>query len=275
MNYIDFDGTTARMRIAFVGKGGAGKSSIAGTMARLLARRGQPVLAIDSDPLPGMPYALGIPVDDAPIPDDVVIEQPAGSNQWVLRPGLAPQDLVDEYAVVCPDGVRYLQFGNTRGHISTMRRAQSAWSQVVREIDPNAWHLVGDLPGGTRQAMFGWAKYADTVIVVVEPTAKSLHAAKRLLNLSKADWAPRQLLLVANKVDDESDVRRIEERLGQPVAVAVPRDEGVYTNDRHGRSPLDGGGSTAFVRAVDRLLDHIMATYEGSTMSLRHNEVHT
>ena len=270
-----WNGATGRLRVAFVGKGGAGKSSIAGTLARLLARRGEPVLALDSDPLPGMPYALGIPVDDAPIPDDVVVEQTEGSNQWVLRPGLTPQDLVDLYAVVCPDGVRYLQFGNTRGHISTMRRAQSAWSQVVREIDPKSWHLVGDLPGGTRQAMFGWGKYADTVVVVVEPTAKSLHVARRLLNLSKADWAPRQLILVANKVDNEADVERIEARLERSVATSVPRDAGVYDNDRQGRSPLEGTGARPFVQAVDTLLDRIVTTYKDINVSPSEKEAYS
>lgn len=43
--------TVAGVRVAFVGKGGAGKSSIAGTFARLLAVTGQPVLALDSDPM--------------------------------------------------------------------------------------------------------------------------------------------------------------------------------------------------------------------------------
>ena len=46
---------TGRIRLAFVGKGGAGKSTLAGTFARLLGRAGEPVLALDSDPLPGMP----------------------------------------------------------------------------------------------------------------------------------------------------------------------------------------------------------------------------
>lgn len=60
------------MRVAFVGKGGAGKSAISGTFARLLARRGHPVLAIDSDPLPGMAYSLGLDRDDAPLPDEAI-----------------------------------------------------------------------------------------------------------------------------------------------------------------------------------------------------------
>ena len=60
-------------------------------------------------------------------------------------------------------------------------------------MDPNAWNVVGDLPGGTRQAMFGWAKYADVLAVVVEPTPKSIHVARRLLNISKAEWLRRTL----------------------------------------------------------------------------------
>ena len=62
------------MRVAFVGKGGAGKSAIAGTFARMVARGGDPVLAIDSDPLPGLAFSLGLAVDDTPpIPDDAVV----------------------------------------------------------------------------------------------------------------------------------------------------------------------------------------------------------
>ena len=45
--------------IALTGKGGAGKSVIAGTLAGLLARRGHRVLALDSDPMPGLTMSLG------------------------------------------------------------------------------------------------------------------------------------------------------------------------------------------------------------------------
>jgi CO dehydrogenase maturation factor len=48
------------MRLAIVGKGGAGKTSLAGTMARLLARRGRRVLAIDGDPNPTLGFTLGV-----------------------------------------------------------------------------------------------------------------------------------------------------------------------------------------------------------------------
>ena len=249
------------IRVAFVGKGGAGKSTIAGTFARLLARRGQPVLALDSDPMPGLPYSLGVAVDDHPIPDDVVVPGPEGGPRWVLRPDLDAAAIVDRYAASCPDGVRYLQFGNLWGHVVRLQQAQHAWSQVVAELDRDRWHLVGDLPGGTRQAMFGWARYADTVCVVVEPTVKSMHTARRLLTLSQAKWGPSNLVLVVNRAHDDSDATGVSERLGMQPAAVVPHDPGAVRADRRGAAPLDAAPDGSLAHAVDVLVDRVVSLY--------------
>lgn len=248
------------IRIAFAGKGGSGKSSISGSFARLLARRNRPVLAVDSDPLPGMAYSLGIPIEDRPAPDDVVVEGPEGGPQWVLRPGLDAAKFIDQYAPAGPDGVRYLQFGNSWGHWSTLQRGQHAWSQVVREMDPTAWNVVGDLPGGTRQAMFGWAKYADILAIVVEPTPKSIQVARRLRNVSKADWAPEHVVVVANRVTGTDDVERIREALERPIIGAVPDDGAVTDADKRAVAPLDQGAGP-FVDAVEKLVGEVESSY--------------
>lgn len=251
------------IRIAFAGKGGAGKSSISGTLARLLARSGAPVLAVDSDPLPGMAYSLGVPVDDRPTPDDVVVEGPPEGPTWVLRPGLDADRFIDRYAEAGPDGVRYLQFGNTWGHWSTLQRGQHAWSQVVREMDPDAWNIVGDLAGGTRQAMFGWAKYADVVAIVVEPTSKSIQIARRLCNVTKASWGPNDVVVVANRVRHTDDISNISRALNRPVLAAVPDDPSVTEADKAGIAPLDHG-CRPFVEAIDDLVGTVQAVYTQS-----------
>ena len=56
-------GVVSSLRVALVGKGGAGKSVIAGTLARILARRGHRVLALDVDTLPGLALSLGLALD--------------------------------------------------------------------------------------------------------------------------------------------------------------------------------------------------------------------
>lgn len=245
------------IRVAFVGKGGSGKSTISGSFARLLARERPSVLALDSDPLPGMAYSLGVGVDDAPLPDDLVEPGDDGGPQWVLRSGLDAESVIADYAVVCPDGVRYLQFGNLWGHLMTLQRAQHAWSQVVRDLDESKWHLVGDLPGGTRQPMFGWVKYARVVCLVVEPTPKSLHTAARLLRLREASWAPEHLAVVANKVRSDEDVRAIERRLDMDVTASVLADDEVAQADRVGLAPLDVAPTGNFALTVSALVESV------------------
>src|SRR5262245_50067137 len=53
----------SEMKLAIAGKGGSGKTSISGTMARLLARRGVRVLAIDGDSNPNLALTLGVPAE--------------------------------------------------------------------------------------------------------------------------------------------------------------------------------------------------------------------
>lgn len=64
------------MKIAVAGKGGSGKTTIAGTLARVLARRGLDVLAIDGDTNPNLAISIGIPRDEmgalVPLPNSIL-----------------------------------------------------------------------------------------------------------------------------------------------------------------------------------------------------------
>ncbi|HEX2062904.1 MAG TPA: ArsA-related P-loop ATPase, partial [Acidimicrobiales bacterium] len=201
------NGARSVLRVAFMGKGGAGKSALAGTFARALARHGHPVLAIDSDPMPGLAFSLGLEVDDAPIPDEAIEEKAPDQPgpRYRLREGLTAAEAIERYAVVAPDGVRFLQFGKLRTDVRSLVRSQFAFRQITRELPADRWSVVGDLPGGTRQAFMGWGGYADTVLVVVEATAKSMLSARRLARLSLTEDGPRRILAVANRVQDPSD----------------------------------------------------------------------
>lgn len=248
------------MRVAFVGKGGAGKSAIAGTFARALARRGGRVLAVDSDPMPGLGISLGFPVADIGIPDDAVVEKGEEEEgpRFRLRPGLSAVDAVKLYAPPGPDGVRFLQFGKLRGHASTQMRSQVAFRLILHDLPPGRWSLVGDLPGGTRQPFFGWGDYARTVLVVAEPMAKSLMAARRLARLALREEGPRRIVAVANKVTGRDDIEVVRRRTGLEVIAAIPLDEAVADADRAGRPPIDHAPESSAVRAVESLVERMM-----------------
>lgn len=251
-----------QMRIAFVGKGGAGKSAIAGTFARLLAQRGEPVLVLDSDPLPGLAYSLGMDSTDAGIPDEAVMENPEeGGPRYILREGLTAADAVEQYAAEGPDGVRVLQFGKIHDAGRGLMRSQFAYRQITGQLPDDKWSIVGDLPGGTRQPFLGWGRYATTVLVVVEPMAKSLLSARRLARLQLIDDPPRVVAL-ANKVRDEEDVELVAARTGLEVIGAVPLDDALAEADRRGRPVVEDARDSPAVKAIDSLVERLRAEEE-------------
>ena len=86
------------MKVAVSGKGGTGKTTIAATLARCLARRGHRVLAIDGDSNPNLAMSLGIGAAVA----DAMQPMPARAT---TEAGAAAV-LLDEYAIPGPDGIR-------------------------------------------------------------------------------------------------------------------------------------------------------------------------
>jgi CO dehydrogenase maturation factor len=247
------------VRVAFVGKGGAGKSAISGTFARLLARRGVPVLAVDSDPMPGMAFSIGLPQSDAGIPDDAVVERGDDEEgpRFRLRPDLSSIEAIERYAATGPDGVRFLQFGKLRGRPGDLFRSQMAFFQIRNELPRTDWNVVGDLPGGTRQPFSGWGGFAEVFVVVVEPTAKSLLSGRRLARLSQAGTGSQRVVAVASKVMDPDDVEMVGRGTGLEVIAAVPWDEDLARSERRGRAPIDDSPDCAAVGAVASLLDRL------------------
>ena len=255
----------SRMRLAFVGKGGAGKSSIAGTLARLLGGSGEPVLALDSDPMPGLAFSLGVERDDAGIPDEALEEIfENGRTMYRLRSGLTSEEAVTRYAAMGPDGIRFLQLGKARGARGENARSQQAFLHLVKGLPHDSWHLVGDLPGGTRQPFFGWGRYARTVVVVVEPTPASLLSARRLARLADTAPAPR-VVAVANKTRAAGDVALVARKSGLTVVGDIPFDPGLATADRLGTAPVDHDDQSPAVGAVNDLLATLLKEEEVRT----------
>ena len=103
------------MRLAIAGKGGTGKTTIAGTLARVLAQSGRTVLAIDADTNPNLATVLGVPAERAQdmlsLPRNLMERrtQDDGSTKVVFTRD--PDDVLVEYGTVGPDGVRLVVMG--------------------------------------------------------------------------------------------------------------------------------------------------------------------
>jgi CO dehydrogenase maturation factor len=99
------------VKLAIAGKGGSGKTSISGTMARLLARQGRSVLAIDGDSNPNLALTLGLPpeaMNGMPtLTRDLLRRTDSGSE---LTQSL--EEICDSHSVGAPDGVTLLVMAN-------------------------------------------------------------------------------------------------------------------------------------------------------------------
>jgi len=246
------------VRVAVVGKGGAGKSVIAGTMARLVARRGIPVLALDSDPLPGLSLSLG----SGPDTDDPPLMRAARQDergQWRWCDGITAAIAAQRFATDAPDGVKLLQRGKIgRDGLRPITAASKAFWEVAHGLvhapEFRDWTLIGDLPAGPSQPAADWAPYAETYLVVVQPTVQSALTGRRVARLARIQSPRSHVAFIANRVRDEREVRHVEKLVGEPVFASLPADADVAAAERIGVAPIDHAPGSAAVAALERLI---------------------
>src|SRR3954454_5736068 len=100
-----------RVKLAIAGKGGSGKTSISGTLARVLARSGKNVLAIDGDSNPNLARTLGLP-------PSAMTDMPTLTRDLLRRDGGRAEltQTLDEicatHSIAAPDGVTLLVMAN-------------------------------------------------------------------------------------------------------------------------------------------------------------------
>jgi len=258
---VNAPGADARLWIATAGKGGAGKSVLTGTLARVLARRGHRVLAIDSDTMPGLTQSLGVAE-----PETCALlgaaEKPEG-GRWRLRPGVGPARIVSRFTTQAPDGIRLLQLGKAdKDGLAPVAGAVSAFLDFVYRINEaeslRRWAIIGDLPAGPRHPGAGFSAYTRLYVVVVEPTSQSALTGRRIASLAR-NHLGADVLLVASKVANPAGRRRVERLLGEPVDLEIPLDPAVVRAEREEVAVFDAAPDAPVVRAVERLADAVQA----------------
>lgn len=230
------------MRLAVVGSGGAGKSAISATLARLLARCGRRVVAVDLDPNPGLAWSLGVEPRDDGLPEDAVARAEGGLYGWGLAPGLSPALALERFSLPAPDGVRYLCPGKIVVGSDRVQRSLGAVRSMLSAAGPG-WDVVGDLEAGTTCPYEGYAAFADRALVVVTPSWRSGLTGRRLATL----LGELPVTVVASRFHAQPD------HPGLAADIRIPADPCVRAAERCGRAVLDACPDSAFVGAVERL----------------------
>ncbi|MGH9123919.1 MAG: hypothetical protein ACRDZ8_04220 [Acidimicrobiales bacterium] len=236
------------MRVAIVGSGGAGKSVISATLARVLARRGHTVLAVDLDPNPGMAFSLGLPPDTAGLPAEAIAPNEGGLYGWGLAEGIDLATAAERFAAEGPDGVRFLASGKIdRGNHEVTRHLGAV--RQIADAAPTSWDVVGDLEAGTTTPYEGYASFAEQLVAVVTPSWRSGLAARRLCGL----FPDRRLIVVGSQYRDESP------HPGLPLSLRVPFDSALRAAEQQGRAPIDACPGSPVIEAVTQLADLLVS----------------
>ena len=240
------------LRLALIGKGGAGKTVLSSTLARVLARRGRRVLAVDLDVNPGMSYSVGLLGRDITLPTEALEEDPNAAYGWQLRTGLLPRVAVEEFAVPGPDGVSVMSVGKIGGlDKMSAKRTVPAVCEILLGYGESGVDVIADLEAGPTTPFEHYHAFADDVAVVVGPAWRSAMTARRLLPMVGEG---RRTTIIANRFRDEPD------HPGMAPHIRVPFDPEVWAAERRGESPLDAVPDSPTVAAVERIADWFTGT---------------
>ena len=254
------------LKLCITGKGGVGKTTIAGTLARQLSRRGIGVLAIDADPNYNLHSSLGIAEEElsdlVPLSEmeDLIRERTGGepySFGGVFKANPKVSDLPERLSIVGPDDVRFILMGTVRSAGGGCNcPANVLLKTFLRKVLAEEMHVIVDMEAGIEHLGRGTAKHADLLLIIVEPSATSISTARRISRLADELGIPQAV--VANKVPDEAADRFIGENLdGLELLKTIPSDPSVADAQMRGRALIDIHPDSEAVAAIGSLADKL------------------
>ncbi|HSH22461.1 MAG TPA: AAA family ATPase [Acidimicrobiales bacterium] len=251
------------MKVGIVGKGGVGKTTTSSLIARALAERGRKVVAIDTDSNPNLGMSLGLSFEEIE-----AIPQLPRSLIVGAKGDVRADDVIDTYGRTTPFGVTLISAikVNEAGAGCTCGGHASVRSFLGDILEENADVTLVDMEAGLEHLSRsgGTLAYADVLLVIMEPSRKSIITAARTIALAEELGIPRTFG-VGNKARLPDDVEFFEKvcaEYGVPLAGVIPYDTAVVDADRAGGSLATGSGDA--VRAeIERVVDFL----DGVTVS--------
>ena len=257
-------------KIAITGKGGVGKTFIAGTLACTYAASGFKTIAIDADTSPNLALTLGMSPEDAgrilPIAENesLIKEKTKTDYPGVFKLSYTVDDIITSQASLTPCGVRLLVMGIVRTMGSgcacpAHNLIRTLMSHLIVERDEI---VILDMEACVEHLGRGTAKNVDIMLIITDAHQASLVTAGRIADLAGPAGIPR-IAYVANRVTGPEVADRIgtaAREHGVPVIASIPYDQEVVTSGMMGVSPAQSG-TFAAVAAVQNLAKTLTSMY--------------
>jgi CO dehydrogenase maturation factor len=245
--------------IALAGKGGVGKTTVAGMLIKYLVAMGKtPILGVDADCNANLNEVLGLQVHDT-----------LGQAREDMKKGNVPSGMTKdvfismrlEQAVAEEEGFDLVVMGTPEG-AGCYCAANSLLSGFLEKLVNNYSYVVMDNEAGMEHISRLTTRNVDVLLIVSDTSRRGLQAALRIDKLSRElNIGVGKSYLIINQA--KSDLpREVMDQIsedGLVLAGIVPEDDMVYEYDLQGKPTIDIAEDNPAVQAVFAIFDKILS----------------
>ena len=244
--------------IALAGKGGTGKTTLAGLLIKyLLKHHKTPVLAVDADSNTNLNEVLGVCVLDT-----------LGNAREDMKRGDVPSGMTKdvfmsmklEQAVVESEGFDLIAMGRPEGS-GCYCAANSLLVGFLEKLVDNYPYIVMDNEAGMEHVSRLTTKNVDLLLLISDPSRRGLQAALRINELARElNIGVRKSCIIINQVKEppSAEALRLIADAGVELAGTVPEDGMVYEFDSRGRPTMQMPDTSPCVQAAFTIFDKIL-----------------
>lgn len=242
--------------IAFAGKGGVGKTTVASLVIRHLAKNGKaPILAVDADPNSNLGETLGLDVITTigDIREDFMRDPqgvPSGMDKAIYLEMLVEQALIEK-----PE-FDLLVMGRQEGQ-GCYCMVNNILQNFADKLSQSYRYMVVDNEAGMEHLSRRTSGKVDTLFLVTDYSLRGLRALKRIYKmLDSLKLKVEDMGIVVTRAPAELNEKFLEEvkEIGLPIVGIVPDDPALMDFDMEKRSLMDLPDDSPAVVAVDSLL---------------------
>ncbi|MBU2510448.1 AAA family ATPase [bacterium] len=249
--------------IAVSGKGGVGKTTLAGLLiTRLIANQKRPVLAVDADPNTCLDEVLGVSIKSTIGGAREEARELVGKG---LSAGVSKQELLEmkiEQSIVEAQDFDLIAMGRPEGP-GCYCYANNVLKNALAKLSDQYPYVVLDNEAGLENLSRRIVRKVNLLVMVTDPSKRGLETVKRLHQLAKEMGVQYdRLVIVINRMRVNAlspAAESLQKETGADLVLGLPEDEELAEFAEQGRSLTDISENNAVVKKINGLIKDELA----------------